>query len=114
MARAANVEYWQQVIADQENSGLTQAKWCEQNHVNIHNFRYWKNRLQRNENSNHTSSKPTWTLVTASSATSTVKPLESENGEIDIQVGKVKMTLRNSVDPNLLSDILGVLMHYVQ
>ncbi len=113
MARKSNVIYWEQVIADQRNSGLTQSTWCEQNDVNIHNFRYWKNRLKHDENSNHPSSKPTWTLVTASSATTTIKPSEFESGQIDIQVGKVKMTLRNSVAPNLLSDVLEVLMHYV-
>lgn len=74
MARTSNLEYWEQVIADQTNSGLTQSKWCEQSDVNIHNFRYWKSRLKHDENSNHTSSTPTWTLVTASSTTTTVKP----------------------------------------
>ncbi|SHJ99070.1 hypothetical protein SAMN02745975_03396, partial [Geosporobacter subterraneus DSM 17957] len=90
MARTPNQDYWEQVIADQRDSGLTQVKWCEQNDVNIHNFRYWKNRLKRDENSNIISSATTWTLVTASSPTSTVKPSMSGTGEIDIQVGKVK------------------------
>lgn len=114
MKRTSNSQYWEQVIADQTNSGLTQVKWCEQNDVNIHNFRYWKSRIKGNKHSNDTPLKPTWMLVTKSSAAPTIKPSESETGQIDLKVGKVKMTLRNSVDSNLLSNVLEVLMQYVE
>ena len=45
MARKADPDYWQQQLTNQNLSGLTQAQWCEQNNINIHNFRYWRNRL---------------------------------------------------------------------
>lgn len=114
MVRTSNLEYWEQVVLDQANSGLTQTKWCEQNAVKIHKFRYWKSKLKQYKCSNQKSSSPTWTLLTTSPTTSPVESSESKSGKIDIQVGKVKITLQNSVDQNFLSDVLEVLMHYVQ
>ena len=111
MARNSNSEYWKQVIKDQTSSGLVQVKWCEQNDVNIHNFRYWKNKIKRDENSGQKSTTPTWALVTANPDSKSKAP-ESKTGEIEIQIGKVNMTLRNSVDTNLFSDVIKVLMNY--
>ncbi len=44
MSRKSNPSYWKNALQEQKASKLSQAKWCEQNNVNIHNFRYWKNK----------------------------------------------------------------------
>ncbi|ABR47948.1 hypothetical protein Amet_1776 [Alkaliphilus metalliredigens QYMF] len=41
-----NKEKWKLHINSQLSSGQTQIQWCEEQSVNIHSFRYWKNRLQ--------------------------------------------------------------------
>ena len=33
----------------QKTSKISQIKWCQENNVNIHNFRYWVGRLKDNE-----------------------------------------------------------------
>lgn len=40
---------WARHIETQEGSGLSQRKWCEANQVNHHNFRYWRQRLKRED-----------------------------------------------------------------
>jgi hypothetical protein len=44
-----NREKWSKYIQVQENSGISQRKWCEANQVNHHNFRYWRQRLKRED-----------------------------------------------------------------
>lgn len=46
MNREFNQKKWQEIIDHQRSSGLTQKLWCEANDINIHNFRYWVNRLK--------------------------------------------------------------------
>lgn len=113
MARNSNPEYWEQILAEQMNSGLTQTKWCEENDVSIHNFRYWKNRLKQKVHPGDKSLSSTWTLLTAKAPNTAFTDTENKTGEIIVQVGEIKMTLQNSVDLNFLSDVLKVLMQYV-
>jgi hypothetical protein len=44
-----NREKWAGYIDTQESSGLPQKKWCEANQVNHHNFRYWRQRLKKED-----------------------------------------------------------------
>lgn len=44
-----NHEKWARYVDAQESSGLPQKKWCEANQVNHHNFRYWRQRLKKED-----------------------------------------------------------------
>ena len=51
MARkpANRSEYWRQLAAEHERSGLTVRAFCEQARVNEHSFYNWRARLRRRE-----------------------------------------------------------------
>lgn len=38
-------DIWQQHIKSWQGSGLTQTAFCEQQHIKLHNFQYWRKRL---------------------------------------------------------------------
>ena len=42
-------EYWRQLAAEHERSGLTVRAFCEQARVNEHSFYNWRARLRRHE-----------------------------------------------------------------
>ncbi len=48
MSRPANndkMQKWEIIIRNQQESKLSAEKWCLQNNISIHTFKYWKTRL---------------------------------------------------------------------
>ena len=43
---SARLKEWAARCADQKSSGLTVRSWCDQNHVSVHSFNYWKHLLR--------------------------------------------------------------------
>jgi len=46
MARRRNKQQWQQLINDQQRSGLSQKAFCRQQGIAVATFGYWKRKLQ--------------------------------------------------------------------
>ena len=44
--------YWLQMIESWKNSGISQVKFCEQNHLKLSTFQYWRVRLNREQRLN--------------------------------------------------------------
>ena len=42
----AHLAEWTARFSDQRASGLTVRQWCDQNHVSIHKYNYWKHQLK--------------------------------------------------------------------
>ena len=42
----AHLREWATRFTDQKASGLTVRIWCEQNHISIHKYNYWKHLLK--------------------------------------------------------------------
>lgn len=42
----AHLAEWTVRFSDQRASGLTVRQWCDQNHVSIHKYNYWKHQLK--------------------------------------------------------------------
>lgn len=111
MARNANPEYWQQVLSDQSASGLTQAEWCNQKNVNIHNFRYWKGRLTAAPDTENESNDTTWALITSPK---TKDVYDQDEFMIRIRIGKATVDVAADVDLKALARVISVLMQHVQ
>lgn len=110
MSRKTNSEYWQQVLSTQMSSELTQLEWCEQNDVNIHNFRYWKRRLSSQPETVADLSQTKWALVTESKFAA---EHETDTSSLLIHVGKATVEVHCKFDSRILSDVVAVLMKYV-
>lgn len=111
MARKGNPDYWQQQLSNQISSGLSQTQWCEQNNINIHNFRYWKNRLSsKKQKASCESNQTKWALVTSSER---VVFDDSKAPSLRIHIGKALIEVSEGFDHNILSDVVTVLMKHV-
>lgn len=112
MSKKANSEYWQQIVSDQISSGLTQHEWCEQNNVNIHNFRYWKRRIisetKQLQTADQTETK--WAIITSSESDVDDNNIKST---LCIHIGKAVVEVNPGFDPESLSAVLAVLMKHV-
>lgn len=100
--RKENKNKWQTRINDQQESNLTQMQWCSENDVNIHTFRYWKNRLGK-------------TLVknTPQNQFVAVKPaIKLLSSSMKISIGCATVEVNESSSLDLFNDIVKVLIRY--
>lgn len=102
ISKEENQQQWEVRISEQRESGLTQAKWCEENSVNIHNFRYWKRRI--NEYGGEAKSESGFIEIKAANSIL--------DGSIKITIGPATVEVADSTNLDLLNDVVKVLMHY--
>lgn len=102
MTREANRAKWQDIINEQMASDQTQAHWCAENDVNIHNFRYWKTRLEK------ASKYPQNSEISFVS----LAPTSKQSKPMTIRIGTACIEVNEAVNLSLLEDVVKVLMHY--
>lgn len=99
---------WEQILSDQFQSGLTKSKWCAENDINIHSFRYWKRKISyfKSDNSSINNSKPEdkfeWASVLLSSDS-------DKASRIDLDVSGIKISISPEFDETLLIRLIKVL-----
>ena len=111
MARKANREMWEGIIASQKISGIPQIKWCQENNVNIHNFRYWVGRLKDNK----VTTSGEWVTLSALEVygMNVMSNSQKHNSSISITVGKAVVEYTNNQCIDSLDKVIQVLMKYV-
>ncbi len=102
MNRETNRTKWQDIINEWAASGQTQAHWCAENDVNIHNFRYWKRCLSSKIDEMAGSD------IGFVSLSPTIKP----NKAVTVRIGSAAIEVDESVNLSLLEDVVKVLIHY--
>jgi hypothetical protein len=111
MARKANRKMWEDIIGRQKDSGVPQIKWCQENDVNIHNFRYWIGRLK---NDSKSKSNEWAALVVPPTATVNADVSKRENSSIlKITIGKVSIAYHKNACIDDFEKVIQVLMKYV-
>lgn len=90
---------WEQRVADYRESGQTQAKWCAENHVKLHQLHYWLKKFKSESSSSTTS--PIWVSVTMD---------DPFNGDsLYIKIGQASIEVRPGFDPSFLADVIRTL-----
>ena len=92
---------WAEMVRSRNESGLTVTDWCKQNGINIKTYYYRLKRMQQavcSEIEQHD-------IVTAIPADAP----QSEDENIILIVGDVKISLPDNFNENTLSRLLGVL-----
>ena len=102
MKREVNKAKWHGLINEQTASGQTQAQWCAENAINIHNFRYWKSRLSSELNK----------IPKSNFGFVSLKPSLKSSKAITVRIGSASIEVHESANLSLLEDVVKVLMHY--
>ena len=92
------LEYWGQKIEQYESSGQTREAYCAEHGIKLHTLDYWRRKL-----------KQTSAVKTSGDSWIPVKIFEEESGTIDLNVGKVRITVRPGFNHELLGEVLRVL-----
>lgn len=93
---------WAKKIQTQSRSGLSIAKWCQQNGINDKTFHRWKSNLKTKEKTQAASSDG-WCQIQA-------KPTVIRAAKLTIVVnGQITIELQTGFDPQLLQNVLAVL-----
>lgn len=88
---------WQQLLADQQASGLSVTAWCFSQDISLPTFYYWRKRLMA---STPPASAPQWVVMA---------PTVESGASLTLRVGAVTIEVPTGFDPRLLADVLAVL-----
>ena len=101
--------FWEHVIAEQRNSGLTGRAWCQRNGVALEAFYLWRKKLTADPplttSAVRRSSDIQWLPIEPAKSTATV----SAPSGVTLRVGTIDVEIASGFDPRALSDIIAVL-----
>ncbi len=89
---------WQQLLADQQASGLSVTAWCFAQDISLQTFYYWRRRL--NMSTPAVPPSPQWLAIA---------PAEGSGTLLTLHVGRVAIDVPAGFDPRLLAEVLTVL-----
>ena len=98
MRRKERVTYWQSIINQYRDSGLSGAAFCKEQNINPGRFYYWRQRLTNNNHCNDSSGGFFELIPCTSASTSTMIHIQLPNGII-IKVDR-------SFDPVILRGVI--------
>lgn len=106
MNRKENRKYWERIIHNQIESGLSQKQWCEENNAKVSTFRYWKHKIFSNNPLGKTE-KTTWTMVTP------ITDTQLCNSKIEVKIGQATLLIDKFFDEEILDKLMGILTKHV-
>ncbi|MFC7063128.1 IS66 family insertion sequence element accessory protein TnpA [Halobacillus seohaensis] len=86
---------WEDRLMHFQESGQTAKEWCNNHHINIHTFRYWKREIQVSADS-----APSWVAVEVEE--------EASQPSIHISIGRATIETSEDVCPEHLANVLKV------
>lgn len=93
---------WAPRIDEWKRSGLTQRQYCEDNHLALATFSWWRKRLKQDGSR----SSKAFVEIPIERAVSTDG---GSGGSLSIGLGRYTITVNGSVDHSLLESVLNVL-----
>lgn len=100
--RDLNRATWQERIDAQAASSLSQKAWCQENEINIHNFIYWKKRLNEIKKQD----KNPLQFIALS------PKINTSHSPIVLKIGAAAIEIHENFNLNLLDDLVRVLIRY--
>ena len=95
---------WEERIAHYCQSGQTQARWCEEHRVPLHQFKYWHKRIN-DQMKEQTTSTTQWIPVPIDET----KHNPSEKEGIQIQMRQATIEVKPGFDSHLFIEIIRAL-----
>ena len=92
---------WERRIAIFKESGQTQAKWCADNNLKLHQFKYWLKRLKGSSAKQKPKTK--WTSVEIE------ETVEERNETLQIKIGEAAIEVKPGFNPAFLADVVRTL-----
>jgi len=87
-------EYWRQLAAEHERSGLTVRAFCEQARVNEHSFYNWRARLRRQEPVRFALVEPTGNALPGTNGGAAIELTLATGERLRIPAGADRQTLQ--------------------
>lgn len=92
---------WEQRIANFLSSGQSASKWCAANEVSIHQFWYWKKRINTTQES--VDDSPRWLSLEMDDS------IENPKSRLVVRVGQASVEVKPGFDSKLLIDVVRTL-----
>lgn len=114
VTKQLKLQHWMNIIRERQDSGLTIARWCKENHVTPSNYYYWLKRVKQAAcDSLPIKSSIACQLVPIPSAAQTVPIASEENPVYAVRIssGDITLEFTNDVSSTLLETTLKVLSY---
>src|SRR5690554_6251918 len=98
------IEIWIKHIQDYRSSGLTAAKWCKQNEVNMNTLKYYITKFNK-EKKQQKSNQVKWTSVLPGQSRSTV----NNECPIKVTIGHSTIEVTSGFDPTTFESVVRIL-----
>jgi hypothetical protein len=95
---------WLSRITGYKASGLTMAKWCEENGVTLEQFKYWNRKLKKVSDTSPPFPAPRWVPLTVEGSS----PAASV-ASLVVRIGQASIELQADYDALLLRKIVNAL-----
>jgi hypothetical protein len=92
---------WEKRVASYRSSGLTQAKWCEDNHLKLHQLKYWLKRT------NGPSSKSV--KVASFTPVLVEETVECQTEILKVKIGEASIEVSPGFNASLLAEVVRTL-----
>lgn len=99
MERKSNQKKWVALVDEQLHSGLSQEKWCAENEISIHAFRYWKKKFTIESNERQKIDDGFVEL----------KPAVLPSEVLNVRIGVAVIEIEASANLTLLGEVVQVL-----
>jgi transposase-like protein len=109
MTKTARRKLWEERVSAFKVSGQTQANWCEDHEVNIHQLRYWLKKFRSEKLPD--SPSPKWIPVKIEDREGAPN---SPSHSIMVKVGEATIEVKPGFDPLLLANVVKVLSDNVR
>lgn len=98
---------WEQRIKERDKSGISIAKWCENNGINKGQYHYWNKRISKNSNAIDENTFAEITPILSNRETS----IQNSNSSSDFQIffKSIQVTVPSNFKPASLTGLMKVL-----
>ena len=109
MSQESKQELWVGRLADYAASGLSQKQWCAQHDVALHQFAYWRQRLNGTGPGNETSKAGPAAWCAVQLLPKDNQPKANHSG-VTVRVGGASIVVEPGFDANLLRAVVEALV----
>ncbi|MBE5901585.1 MAG: hypothetical protein E7280_06730 [Lachnospiraceae bacterium] len=109
LTKEERAEYWQMVLDEFQDSGLTKTAYCQENEISVSTFNYWENRLRELQEN---SAEPRFTELPVPDGEPneirfTIPATPEFIPQLSLLLNDVQVFANSNTPMTLLSEVLG-------
>lgn len=106
---AENLLYWEEVINERLQSGMTINEWCEKNGVSKNQYFYWNRKVHKTQNSDSAEEFEFADVAPILSNNKAAQQIIDSSRDFQIFLNNIQVTVPSNFNPAALAGLIKVL-----